>query len=137
MFEGGNANDGPSYDYFCITTRDLLRTHSIDDTVPVPDCTVEDYNYFRYHGLYFDTYQPDALAQVIQQAVDQGDATISLRFSTGAYWNACDHLFTQGELHDLFRQTPAGQAERIDWRGQLWYTRNDDMGTLTLTIPYR
>ena len=137
VFEGGNANDSPSYDYFCITTRDLLRTHSIDDTVPVPDCTVEDYNYFRYHGLYFENYQPDALADAIQRAVDNGSPYISLRFSTGAYWNACDHLFTKGELHDLFHQTPAGQAEQLDWRGQLWYTRNDDMGTLTLTIPYR
>ena len=137
VFEGGNANDSPSYDYFCITTRDLLRTHSIDDTVPVPDCTVEDYNYFRYHGLYFENYQPDALADAIQRAVDNGSPYISLRFSTGAYWSACDHLFTKGELHDLFHQTPAGQAEQLDWRGQLWYTRNDDMGTLTLTIPYR
>lgn len=137
VFEGGSANDGPSYDYFCITTRDLLRTHSIDGTVPVPDCTCEDYNYYRCHGLYFESYQPDALANTIQQAVDRGDTQLSLRFSTGAYWNACDHLFTQGELHDLFHQTPAGQAEQLDWRGQLWYTRNDDMGTLTLTIPYR
>lgn len=137
VFEGGSASDGTSYDYFCITTRDLLRTHTIDHTVPVPECTCEDYNYYRHNGLYFENYDPAALSTAIQTAIDNGAQKIPLRFSTGAYWNACDHLFTQGELHDLFRQTAAGQADRLDWRGQLWYTRNDEMGTMTLTIPYK
>lgn len=39
VFTGGDDSQGPAYEYFGLTTDDLLRTHTIDDKVPVPDCT--------------------------------------------------------------------------------------------------
>ena len=46
VFTGGDDSQGPAYEYFGLTTDDLLRTHTIDDKVPVPDCTSNSNNYF-------------------------------------------------------------------------------------------
>lgn len=137
VFEGGNANDGPSYEYFCITTEDLLRTHTIDPDIPVPDCTSEKYNYYRYNNLYFNSYNKSAISAAIQRAADAGDSRLFLRFSDDIYVAACDAMLSQGQLHDIFQDTAAAESGRIDWQGELWYSQNEPMSTLTLTIPYK
>ncbi len=137
VFDGGNANDGASYEYFCITTTDLLRTHTIDPEIPVPDCTSEDYNYYRRSGLYFDSYNKSALTAAIQRAVEAQEKQVFLRFSDDIYVAACDAMLNQGQLHSIFQETAAAQAGIIDWQGELWYSKNEPMNTLTLTIPYR
>lgn len=137
VFEGGDANDGASYEYFCITTADLLRTHTIDPDLTVPECICEDYNYYRRNNLYFDSYNRSALTAAIQQAVEAQEKRVFLRFSDDIYVAACDAMLNQGQLHSIFQETPAARSGVIDWQGELWYSKNEPMNTLTLSIPYR
>ncbi|MFR1233838.1 MAG: hypothetical protein ACLSCQ_10390 [Evtepia gabavorous] len=74
VFTGGDDSQGPAYEYFGLTTDDLLRTHTIDDKVPVPDCTSNSNNYFFRNGLYFSAYDPDALTALFQRAWPPGSA---------------------------------------------------------------
>ena len=78
VFTGGDDSQGPAYEYFGLTTDDLLRTHTIDDKVPVPDCTSNSNNYFFRNGLYFSAYDPDALTALFQRALAAGQRQVSV-----------------------------------------------------------
>ena len=49
-----------TYNYFCITTDELLRSHQINTPVPLPVCTATEYNYFIYNGLTAETAEEAA-----------------------------------------------------------------------------
>lgn len=40
-----------SYTYFNITTNEILKDHTINDTLELPDAIATDYNYFNYYDL--------------------------------------------------------------------------------------
>ena len=136
VFVGGKSSDGPSFDYFCITTDDLQRTHTIDDTVPVPMCNTQTYNYYHRNGLFFESYDPDALTDVLKNAMAAQEPRIHLRFSDVVYASALNQLFDQGQIHDLLRQASQATHVPLTLDQPVWYSRNDDMSSLTMSIPY-
>jgi len=58
--------DEPKYEYFCITSESLARTHELDKTFDVPDCDAKKFNYFEYYGFRLDTYDFSDLCDVIE-----------------------------------------------------------------------
>ena len=136
VFTGGSDSQGPAYEYFGLTTEDLLRTHTIDDTVPVPACTSNANNYFQHQGLYFTAYSAGAVSSALQRAVSAGQQALAIRYTDGAYDAACAALLDQGELYRIFRQADQASGGALDLTGSLWYTRNDEMKTLSFLIPY-
>lgn len=119
---------GPVYDYFCITTADLLRDHVIDDTVPVPVCTTERYDYFRANGLWFDTWDPDGIVAALARCAAAGQESASLRFADAVYPTAVDRLFDRGEIGALLRRAGIGGS------GSIWYSCNDGMCTVSIRL---
>ena len=136
VFTGGTDSQGPAYEYFGMTTEDLLRTHTIGEEVPVPTCTSNANNYFTRQGLYFTSYLPDALTSALQRAIAAGQSRLSVRYADEAFPTACAALFDQGELATLFRQADEATGSTLALDGSLWYTRNEDMKVLTFLIPY-
>jgi len=102
VFEGESVpDDYISYDYFCITTGDLLKTHRIDHDWPVPECTALESNYYVKNQLYFDEYSYEVILPVVLNAMDKGSKAFSFRFSGyEAYRKAMSLLF---EENDIFR----------------------------------
>ena len=78
LFSDGEQNpDYVSYNYFCVTTDELFRTHTPDDLFPLPLCTATSCNYFVRSGLLLDRYDYDAVLAILRQAVAEGhDATV-------------------------------------------------------------
>ena len=133
VFEGGNPNDGPSYEYFGITTADLLRNHILDPDQGVPDCVSEDYNYFRRSGLYFESYDEAALVNAMANTLASGENRVCLRFSDAEWPEASHLLIDQGNIHRLLRQA-AEQAGTRTPGDSLWYSKNDAFCTLTVKM---
>ena len=69
--------DHLTYNYFCITTEELLRTHRINTPVTLPVCTATEYNYFIYNGLTAET--AEETANKAYEAYMRGDAEIRLK----------------------------------------------------------
>ena len=65
-----------TYNYFCITTEELLRSHVIHTNIPLPVCTATEYNYFIYNGLTADT--SEEAAQKIYEAYLRGETEVRL-----------------------------------------------------------
>ena len=72
--------DNLSYEFFAITTDELLLTHIIDDNQLVPDCDGTEYDYYKMNNLYFDYYDFDSVALVIEEKASEGK--VSIKFST-------------------------------------------------------
>ena len=71
-----------SHEYFCITSEELLRNHSIDSQQYVPRCTATEYNYYRHEGLFLEEYSFDAAAAAVE--AQRGAEGIELAFSSPA-----------------------------------------------------
>ena len=135
VFAGGEESQGPAYAYFGLTTADLLRTHTIDGSIPVLECVSNDANYFYRSGLYFTSYHASALTSAIQRAIAAGEGQCSVRYSDEAYSTACAQLFAQGQIHSIFRQAAQAAGVGTVVPDSLWYSRDDTMGVLTFVIP--
>lgn len=136
VYEGADPENGPSYDYFGLTTQDLLLTHTPDNQADLPVCTDESLNYYRHEGLYFETYDPEGLVSALCQAIWAGEPKLPLRFSSGSYQSAVCRLFTEGAVHDLLTQADQRTGAGLDLGGSVWYALNQDRCSLTITIPY-
>lgn len=136
VFTGGDASQGPAYEYFGLTTADLLRTHTLDDKVPLPECTSQENNYFVRNGLYFETYDPAALTAALETAIANGQPRLLVRYADQAYPAACQALFDQSQIHEIFQVANGLTGGALQLTDSLWYTRNADMSCISLTIPY-
>lgn len=88
--EGGRID----YRFLCASTDDMLRTHQIDNTVPVPRCNDLSLEFYRYHGLCLDSYSREKLAAVMLKAMDMGLGPVAKFSGYRAYSEAIDDLFT-------------------------------------------
>lgn len=70
-----------TYQYFCVTTDDILETHIIDDDQEfIPVCTATEYNYYIYNNLYMEYYDFDSFSEIYLSHVNQN--RISVKFSS-------------------------------------------------------
>lgn len=69
-----------SHNYFSITTDELLKTHSIDESsFAQPACVSEKYNYYNYYGLVIDTYSLDSVIDVVNK--QKNNNPVSIKFN--------------------------------------------------------
>ncbi|WP_294517453.1 transglutaminase domain-containing protein [uncultured Pseudoflavonifractor sp.] len=111
LFSDGEQDpDYVSYNYFCVTTDELFRTHTPDDLFPLPVCTATACNYFVRSGLLLDGYDYDAVLEILRQAVNEGrDATI--RFSSAQALEQADHALTgEYKLFDMLKEIDGGSG---------------------------
>lgn len=67
-----------TYDYFCVTTEEVLRTHGIDGDSEAPLCTADACNFFVKKGYFLKKYGFEEAAQIIRSQL--GNDTVYLKF---------------------------------------------------------
>ncbi|WP_408070698.1 transglutaminase domain-containing protein [Butyrivibrio sp. JL13D10] len=89
--ESGNENSQKlpliNYTYLCCTTQDISRTHTISETLPVPDCTSMKNNYYVREGEYFSENDYDALGELFERRYADGSNNITIKCSTRAVYD--------------------------------------------------
>ena len=90
-----------SYDYLCCTDAEIKKTHTIDETLPVPACEYDDLNYYRNSGQYYDSYNRDQCRQVIYDDVDHQRSVSIFKFADHdlydqAHKELCGNLLQEG-----------------------------------------
>ena len=68
-----------NYDYLCITTEQLLRTHTPGSVVEMPVCESMEDNYYVREGAYFIEADEEQLKTLFGKAAEQGRTDIALK----------------------------------------------------------
>lgn len=68
-----------NYDYLCVTTEEILRTHSLENPVVLPLCDSSEANYYVQEGAYFTEADFAQLEQLIKRYKGEGRETVTLR----------------------------------------------------------
>ena len=91
--------DIKTYNYFCITSDELERSHRISKGQNIPDCNGTKFNYHRYFGLYFEEYKQELFLNLL---TDSADSYVEVRFSTPNECNkAVQELFNKNKIFDM------------------------------------
>ena len=73
-----------NYDYLCVTTRELLRTHTLGGVVPMPECTAVEANYYVREGALFTFYNKEQMKALFDRAASQGKSDVTVKCADSA-----------------------------------------------------
>ncbi|MGN8817946.1 transglutaminase domain-containing protein [Oribacterium sp. HCP28S3_H8] len=101
----GNSNVGISdyirYDYFAITSEEMLRDHVVSDAnaanVPLPDCTETADNYFHREGTYLSADDVHPIGDAFQKAYRDGAKVVQLKFANRELFERMMHELVTGQ----------------------------------------
>lgn len=89
------------YDYLCITTEQLLRTHRIVQDLPLPVCTQRKDNYYVKEGCYFTAYDEEQLKREFEEAFRKEPYPVALKCdNTETYELMCRKLLEEQHVFD-------------------------------------
>ena len=75
-----------NYDYFCITTEEISRTHNAGDLMPLPVCDSMEANYYVREGAYFTEVNYDQLAQLFAEYKNEHRETVTIKCADDAVY---------------------------------------------------
>lgn len=116
-----------NYDYLCVTTQQLCRTHVIDNVVPVPECTAMAANYYVMEGAYFTEYDAAKLEALFQRCYEQEREAVTLKCAEyDIYYAIYEKLITNQQI---FRYLEASD-------GVVAYADDENQLLLTFWLAY-
>lgn len=94
-----------NYDYLCVTTEQLLRTHVPGPDVPLPECTATRDNYYVREGCLISSLEEEALQQAFERALEAGRQEISLKCTEEEiYRQLLEHLVEEKKVFSYLGQ---------------------------------
>lgn len=90
-----------SYDYLCVTTKEMSKTHTVSDKIAMPICNATAANYYVRNGAYFTQYDTAQLQSLIDSAILNGDAFITVKCASDAvYYDITTKLIDEQEIFE-------------------------------------
>ena len=119
------------YRFLCTTTEEILKTHLIENPVPIPVCDSPDLEFFVMNDLTVETYSREAVARVMLKAMDMGYMPVVRFASYRAFSEAVDDLFTNEGIFQAIRETTGLEVQTIN------YQIDEERLLIRLDTPYR
>lgn len=113
-----------NYDYLCVTTEEILRTHSISDMYTMPHCDSIRANYYVREGAYFTVADEKQLEQLIADYREQGRESVTLKCADEAVYETMveelihnQHIFRyiEGENNSILYTDSPKQRSITFW----------------------
>ncbi len=116
---------GVNYEYLCITTDQIAKTHEIDTIVPMPHCVAKEDNYYVRKQADFAVFDENALQVVFANADTERQNYVTFRCTTDeVYEQYRTHLITDQQI---FRYMNSDRG--------ISYAENPSAGTLSFWLP--
>lgn len=114
-----------SYEYLCITTDQLLKTHTPENFVKLPVCTAMENNYYVKEGLYFTEYAEDAVQALFEKSLAENRHDITLKCADAqVYQKFLEELITNQKIFKFMNNAD----------GSIAYVENPDKFSLTFWL---
>ena len=122
---GGGTIPGVLYDYLCVTTEELCKTHQIDPIVPIPVCVAEKNNYYRRERCYFTSIDEAALQQVFTKGYDSREATVTIKCANDSVYDGMvQYLIDEQKIFHYLQNA----------NGTVSYAGNKDLHSITFWL---
>lgn len=108
-----------NYDYLCVTTQQLTRTHQIDNVVPPPLCTAMAANYYVKEGAYFTSVDEAGLGELFQREYDKGSTYVTLKCSGEDVYRQMEKALIEEQEIFRYLNSPDGVIAYADNAEQL------------------
>lgn len=132
---GQQESGAVSHDY-CLADAALLRQTHTPDSKWLPAYVGQDQTYFKYCGLYLESYEQETFAAQLGAAAAAGEPALTVQFATEAVADeACAQLLEQGALYDALEQAQWENAALVTNTAS--YSRDEAMQTLTVYLEYQ
>ena len=90
---------GINYDYLCVTTEEILRTHSMANIVELPQCNSLEANYYVREGAYFTDVNFEQLVQLLTRYKEDARDTVTIKCSgDDVYQKMSEELLTKQKI---------------------------------------
>ncbi len=114
-----------NYDYLCITTAELNKTHIIDNPIQVPLCISFADNYYVKEGLYITQIENMKMQEIFSKAYSSGAECVSIKCSgEDVFYQVQNSLIDNQVIFNYLRQGTQTLA----------YTYNEEMYTYTFML---
>lgn len=111
-----------AYDYLCCSEKELEKTHMISTDYVYPSCQSENLNYYQLNGMYYDTYEPGILREVIDRSIESQEAYTIFKMSDDAvYQEVVD------EMHETLMEEGAGYLGELYGLWQVSYSYSEEV----------
>ena len=91
-----------SYDFFCITTEDLKKSHNVILDYSMPLCSATKYNYFNYFNMTSDYFSVNNVVSHVLSAYKKGSKEVTIKYTSRvAYLTAKRELFDNNEIFNV------------------------------------
>lgn len=99
--DGESVGNVTNYNYLCCTEYDLFKTHVPGDSIPLPPCTSDKYDYYKLNGFYYEYFDRDTIRNALMNSVWNAQSSIVMKFgSAEALETARYELFDNGLLDE-------------------------------------
>lgn len=120
-----SAYPAVNYDYFCVTTQQIARTHSLDEKIKLPECTAVEAQYYRREGLYLETADLEQVKGIFDRAIGSGAETVTFQCADDdVYREVCRILIEEQKVFDYL---PTAD-------GKVAYADSEDQRTLSFWL---
>lgn len=114
-----------NYDYLCVTTEELSRTHQFEEGMEVPCCNAVRDNYFVRQGLYFTSLDQEQLKQVFQAASFAENQRVTIKCDSRVLYEQMRKLLIEdGNVFQYYSQAV----------GSIVYVQNDEQYSMTFWV---
>lgn len=126
-------SDYISYDFFCITTKDLKKSHGAIIDQKMPLCTDTRYNYYKYFNMISDSFSVNDVASRLVTAYRNGkNEAVIVYSSKQTYLLAKRELFENEKIFEALSKAKK-TASRINER-HVNYSTADDKNTIKIKL---
>ncbi len=90
-----------NYNYLAVTSEEISRTHMLDSSFPLPECTSMEDNYFVRENRYFSEWKPEEIGALLAETWNAGGTEIAVKFSSPElYEQALNYFITEQHIAD-------------------------------------
>lgn len=98
-----------NYDYFCVTTDQIEKTHVIDPNLKLPSCAAVKDNYYRREGLYLEAADEGQIAGIFRRAAENREPTVTFQCADDTVYADVYRLLI--EEQKVFEYLPQGDTK--------------------------